>query len=197
MGRQIHFYMSPGDRHAFLSYVQKDDLVAVVSQRNDSPIVRPLEERHVGAEKNVYLWNRRLLPHLRREWLPGPQYYGISELELPVLEFIGSILTIWEDKPALVQGRLYGVFDSYLDKPPEFQKWYDRLVQWIRKNYRRNTTSMGGYLGPDAYELFERGGYLLPQFLPPRTEVWLAEIGKQHSQPGKSGTDGTSGLESN
>jgi hypothetical protein len=182
MGRQIHFYMLPGDRDAFIRFVQKDELVAVISEGSDSPIVRPLEQGDVRDHKNVYFWNRRFLPRFQRKWIPGPRYYTVNELDLPVLEFIGSTLTTWEDRPALVQGRLYGIFDAYLAKPPEFEKWYERLVRWIRRNYRRNPTSMGGYVGPAALELFENGAYLLPQFLPPRTDVWLTEIRKQHTQ---------------
>jgi hypothetical protein len=180
MGRQIHFYMLPEDRDAFLRFVQKDDLAAVVADGSDSPIVRPLERRDFNAHKDLYLWNRKFLPSFRRKWIPGPRYYGVSVLDLPLLQLSGSTLTTWEDKPAIVQGRLYGIFDPDLEKPPEFQKWYEQLARWIRKNYRKSPTSMGGYLGPAAYDLFEKGGYLLPQFLPPRTEVWLAEIGKQH-----------------
>lgn len=182
MGRQIHLYMQPEDRDVFLQFAQEDDnLVAVISEGSDSPIVRPLEKGDVGSHRKVYLWNRRFLPRLERKWIPGGRYYGVSVLRWPVLELIGSQLTTWEGKPALVQGRLYGIFDPHLEKPPEFEKWYERLVRWIRKNYRRNPTSMGGYLGPTANHLFEQGGYLLPQFLPPRTDIWLTEIGKQHS----------------
>jgi hypothetical protein len=180
MGRQIHFYMLPGDREAFLRFVQKDDLVAVISEGSDSPIVRPLEQRDFHAHKNVYLWNRRFLPSFVRKWIPGPRNYGVSMLDLPLLQLSGSTVATWEDKPALVQGRLYGVFDPDLEKPPEFQKWYEQLVRWIRKNYQRTHTSIGGYIGPSALKLFEQGGYLLPQFVPPKTDLWLAEIGKQH-----------------
>jgi hypothetical protein len=180
MGRQIHFYMLPSDRDVFLRFVQKDGLVAVIPEGSNSPIARPLEQGDIRAHKNVYLWNRGLLPRFKRDWIPGPRYYRVNELTLPVLQLIRSTVTTWEDKPALVQGRLYGIFDAYLEKPSEFQKWYECLVRWIRKNYRRNPTSMGGYLGPAALRLFEEGGYLLPQFQPPRTDVWLTEIGKQH-----------------
>jgi hypothetical protein len=174
--------MLPDDRDAFLRFVRKDDLVALVSEGSDSPIVRPVDERDLGTQDDFYLWNRRLLPHLKRRWIPGPRYYGVSVLDSVVLAFGGSRLTAWEGKPALVQGRLYGIFDPYLEKPPEFQKWYEHLVRWIRKNYQRTHTSIGGYIGPSAMKLFEQGAYLLPQFVPPKTDLWLAEIGKQHPQ---------------
>jgi hypothetical protein len=97
------------------------------------------------------------------------------------LEFTPSLLTTWEDKPALVQGRLYGIFGSYLKKPLGFEKWYESLVRWIRKHYHRSPASLGGYVGPAALDFYNNGGYLLPQFVPPRTKEWLTEIGKQHS----------------
>jgi hypothetical protein len=174
--------MLPDDRETFLRFVQKDDPVAIISESSDSPIVRPLEQPDFCLHGNVYLWNRRFLPCFKRKWIPGPRYYGVSVLDLPLLQLSASTLTIWGDEPALVQGRLYGVFDPDLERPPGFEKWYERIVRWIRKNYRKNPTTAGGYVGPNAYELFEKGGYLLPQFLPPRTDLWLAEIGKQHSE---------------
>jgi len=76
---------------------------------------------------------------------------------------------------------LYGEFDKHLAKPPEFEKWYERLVRWIRKNYRKHPSRIiGGYVGPAAYEFYEEGGFLLPSFRPPRTDAWLAELAKQH-----------------
>lgn len=191
MGRQIQFYMLRDDRDAFLRYaLDDDDLVALISEGSDSPIVRPLDQGSLKTEGAIYLWNRRFLPRFKRHWMPGPRYYGVNVLSLPVLEYCGSKVTNWEGRVALTQGRLYGVFDSYLGKPPEFEKWYERLIRWIRKNYRKSPTSIGGYLGPSAHELFEKGCYLLPQFTPPQTESWLAEIGKQHPlKPGKKTID--------
>jgi hypothetical protein len=75
---------------------------------------------------------------------------------------------------------LYGVFEG---KPPEFKKWYETLVRWIRNNYQKSPTNMGGYLGPAACDFYKKGGYLLAQFLPPRTKEWVAEIAKQHNRP--------------
>jgi hypothetical protein len=62
-----------------------------------------------------------------------------------------------------------------------FEKWYETLVRWIRKNYGKNPASSTGYVGPAAFEFYEKGGYLLPQFLPPKTKEWLTEISTQHS----------------
>jgi hypothetical protein len=80
---------------------------------------------------------------------------------------------------------LFGDFDPDLGKPPKFEKWYESLTRWIRKNYAKNPAGKDGYVGPAAYEFYKNGGYLLPNFLPPSTKEWLAEIGKQHSRPMK------------
>ena len=178
MGRQIHFHMLSEDRKAFLRYVQGHDAVAIILRGADSSEVKPVSGFNVGNGKTLCIWNHRLLPALKRKWVPDPGYYRIDEFSMPVLEFTPSLATTWEGKPALVQGRLYGTFEG---KPAEFEKWYDGLVRWIRKSYQKNPRGTGGYVGPAAYEFYNEGGYLLPQFLPPRTEVWLDEIGKQHS----------------
>jgi hypothetical protein len=184
MGRQIHFHMLRDDQNAFMQMVKENDPV-VVTPRDDpkNSDVRPVEDLPSDHIEIFCLWNRRLLPVLKRESVGKAQgtYYMADLLGLPLLEFSPSLSTKWEGKPGLIQGRLYGQFDPNLNKPPEFEKWYERLVRWIRKNYRRHPSRIiGGYVGPAAYEFYENGGYLLPNFLPPRTDAWLAELGKQH-----------------
>jgi hypothetical protein len=186
MGRQIHFYMLPEDRNVFIRLVQEHDLVVATLRDSDSSEVQPLADLDVGDKKTLCLWNRRLLPRLERKWIPDPGYYRVDGLQTPTLEFSSSFKAIWEGKPALGQGRLFGDFDLYLGKPPDFEKWYEHLTRWIRKNYRKSPTRTGGYVGPAAYEFYNEGAYLLPQFLPPTTEAWLAEIGKQHSKSSSS-----------
>jgi hypothetical protein len=184
MGRQIHFHMLPNDRDEFLRFVQQADPIAFISKYGESSSVVPLPIDAIDKEQSIYFWNRSFLPNLERKWVPDPGFYGLSNLNEPILEFRpSSALVTWEEKRALVQGRLYGIFDPYLGKPPEFQKWYERLVRWIQKTYKKNPTSMSGYVGPAAYEFFEEGGYLLPQYLPVRTQAWLDEIAKQHQSP--------------
>jgi hypothetical protein len=147
---------------------------------SDSAHVEPIGNQEIGPDKTFCLWNRELLPHLEREWVPNPGYYRLDTLYKPILEFTPSFTAIWEDNPALGQGRLFGNFESYLEKPQGFAKWYDRLARWIRANYHKNPRGTGGYVGPGAYEFYEGGGYLLPNFLPPRTKEWLALLNKQH-----------------
>jgi hypothetical protein len=183
MGRQIHFYMLSEDRSAFIRHIQERDPVVITLRESNSSEIQPLVDLNVGDEKTLCLWNRKLLPRLERKWIPDPGYYRVDGLHTPTLELRSSFEATWEGKPALGQGRLFGDFDPYLEKPPDFEKWYDHLTRWIRKNYRKSPTSSGGYVGPAAYEFYKKGGYLLPQFLPPKTDAWVVEIGKQHSRP--------------
>lgn len=181
MGRQIHFYMLLEDEQEFVRAATKTgDVLFIVRDDANVADVRAVTDLGAGCEKTHCLWNRRLLPLLQREWIPNPGYYRADVFELPLIEFTKSFGSTWEGQPALGQGRLWGDFDPRIGKPPEFTRWYETLTRWIRKNYQKSPAKMGGYLGPAAQELYNRGGYLLPQFLPPRTDAWLAEIAKQH-----------------
>jgi hypothetical protein len=182
MGRQIHFYMLPEDRNEFLRVVQERDPIVVITRDSDSADIQPAPSSDVGSDKTLCLWNTKLLPHLERKWIPEPGYYRVDSLKTPILEFTSSFIATWEGKPALCQGRLFGNFEPYLGKPEDFEKWYESLVDWIRQHYRKNPVSTGGYVAPGAYDFYENGGYLLPNFLPPRTKEWLAEIGKRHAR---------------
>ena len=179
VGRQIHFHMLDEDLKSFLRIVADRDPVTVTLRDADSSEIRPFVEPADG--KTLSLWNRDLLANLQREWIPGPDYFRIDTRRTPTLELMPSLKAEWQGKPALVQGRLYGHFDSTLNKPREFEQWYGFLVNWIRRHFAKAPKSVGGYVGAAAHQFYENGGYLLPQFLPPVTDVWLRELGEQHS----------------
>lgn len=183
MGRQIEFYMLPEDQNAFLQFAQERDPVVLVAELDrQGPTVRPVEDMASVRNPMFCLWNRALLPFLKRKPIGEGDHrtYLIDIFRLPILEFSPTHVGEWEGKPALILGRLYGRFDPYFNKPPEFEKWFDRLVRWIRKNFKRSPVGFGGYVGPAAYRLYIEGGYLLPNYRPPRTDAWLARIAKQH-----------------
>jgi hypothetical protein len=184
LGRQIQFHMMPDDLEAFIRAAQQSDPVVVTDREHPCDRgVHPTSDLRKNRLRILCLWNRRLLPELNRDWHPEAKVYKywLDVFRLPVLELSTCLETEWDGMPALIQGRLYGVFDRDLRKPPEFEKWFDRLVRWIRKNYkRRDTIHVGGYVGPAADQFLLKGGYLLPGFRPPRTDVWLAEMRKQH-----------------
>jgi hypothetical protein len=174
--------MTPDDRDAFFRMAQKQDSTVVILRDGDSAKVEPITEADFKSDKTVCLWNRQFLPHIERKWVPDPGYFRADTLRKPILEFMMSFTTTWEGKPALGQGRLFGDFDLSLGKPPEFEKWFESLARWIRKNYHKNPASFGGYIGPAAYGFCQNGGVLLPNFVPPRTEKWMAEIGSSRCE---------------
>lgn len=185
MARQIQLYMLPGDQAAFLHFAQAHDDVLVTLRDTDSPKIRPIDDLKDQSGNVLCLWNVRILPRLERKWIAEPGYYRIDCLRTPTLEFSPSFQASWEGKPGLGQGRLFGDFDSYLKKPKSFGRWYDSLVRWIRKNYKKSPAKFGGYVAPSAYEFYRNGSYLLPGLLPPKTKEWISAINAQHSEPTK------------
>ncbi len=130
----------------------------------------------------LVLWSKRFAPNLQRGYVANaqPPYYLIDEQTESVLELCLSGLTTWEGRPALTQGRIYGVFEN---KQAEFEKLYERIVRYIRRHWRKNPAPwMGGYVGPSASDWFERGGLLLPNYIPPVRSDWIERLGEQHPQ---------------
>lgn len=163
-----------------MSFAVAGDPVVVTLRDADSPEVVALDLETLPTGTTLCLWNKSIAPYVERIKVPSSSvgtYYRLDESKMPVLEFAVSRQIMWRGKPGLIQERLYGVLEN---KEPEFGKWFAKLTRWLRKNFRKNPTTMGGYVGPAAYDWFEKGGYLLPGFLPPDTDAWVQEIEKQH-----------------
>ena len=126
------------------------------------------------------LWNQAIQPELTRE--ATGKYFNVA-FSAPVIEFTyeSPVLESWNGQPALTQGRIWASFET---KNKAFEKWYNAVVRWIRKNFVRDL-AVGhdrDSIGPAAYEWFKAGGLLLPNFRPPLTEAWLAwaSVQNQH-----------------
>jgi hypothetical protein len=180
MGKQVQFHMLPEDMKMLLEYIQKHDPVMVTLQSSDSsqvtPVSDPLTESGV-----MRLWNTALLGSLERKLVShtgGADYYRIDD-SLPTLELSASRLTKWSEKPALLQGRVYGFFD----KPASgYEDWYKAIARWIRSNFTKSPLKLlGGYVGPQALRWFQNGGILLPMFEPPATSEWQSFVESQHA----------------
>jgi hypothetical protein len=183
VGRQILFHMLPEDRTEFLEFVQERDPVVVgdfthALKSEFEPV--DLANPENGSREWLCLWNRDLLPSLRREYIAesnvGP-YYRIDS-SLPILEFSLPSPSVWDGKPALTQGRLYAY--SYAAEPG-LRGWYESLVRRMRKTFKKNpVTWMAGYVGPAAYRWYESGGLLLPYCAPPINPEWRERIYAQY-----------------
>ena len=162
MGRQVHFHMLGEDLREFFRLVQDDPKVIITTRDSDTAKVLPLDDAGANPDSTLCFWNQKFVPDLERKWIPEPGYYRIDSLRLPVLEFMPSFKAKWEGKPALGQGRLFGNFEAYLNKPADFEKWYEGLASWIRKRCRKSPLGPGGFVGPEAFEFYRAGGFLLP-----------------------------------
>jgi hypothetical protein len=179
MGRQIQLSILPADAGALIAAIRSKETIEVVRRHGSSGAPDPLASIPDGLG-DLVLWNRRFAPALKRRYVSdaSPPYYLAEEQTEPILEFSISVLTQWQGIPALTQGRIYGVFEA---KSPEFEKWYERIARYIRKNWRKNPVSwMGGYVGPAASEWFDSGGLLLPVYIPPVSSDWVRLLGEQH-----------------
>lgn len=176
MGHQLYFYMTPKDRGEFLNFVQKLAPTLVALRDSDVSETQPANSSEIDSGGTLVLWKRTSDSRLVRKWVPDPGYFRVDTLKEPALEYMSSFPSLWKEEPALGQGRLFGNFEPYLDKPADFMKWYEVLAGWIRKHYSKNKKVMGGYVGPDAQEFANQGGCLLPSFVPPETPEWDLKI---------------------
>jgi hypothetical protein len=180
MGRQVHFSVLPEDVEGLFAHLKIRHRVVVVKRDDpDSATVKPLVSQAANANETLILWNQELLPELRRKLVSretAADYYRVDEFAQPVLEFDGSFLGQWCNRPSLTQGRIYGTFDN---KSRDFSRWYEQIVRYIRKSFVRNPASLSGYVGPAACKWFREGGLLMPTFLPPDTDVWREFFAEQ------------------
>jgi hypothetical protein len=126
------------------------------------------------------LWNQAILPALTRK--ATGKCFNI-DFSAPVIEFTyeSPVLESWNGQPALTQCRIWASFET---ENKAFEKWYNAVVRWIRKNFVRDL-AVGhdrDSIGPAAYEWFRTGGLLFPNFRPPLTDAWLAwaSVQSQH-----------------
>ena len=181
MGRQTRFHMLPEDCRRFVLFLQERDPV-IVTEWHSSKLPEIQEVTRPWERGGHYcLWNQAILPALTRK--STGKYFNIDFFSSPVIEFTyeSPVLESWNGQPALTQGRIWASFET---ESKAFEKWYNAVVRWIRKNFIRDL-AVGhdrDSIGPAAYEWFKAGGLLLPNFRPPLTEAWLAwaSVQNQH-----------------
>jgi len=173
--------MLPEDCKQLLDYVQQRDPVIVVDWSSDSKEIREIEGPcdHGGF---YCLWNQSLLHRLEREYIyrgGHNPYYRIDD-DLPVVElsYPEPAQEAWNGRQVLTQGRVYTGLNAH--KGQAFEKWYNAIIYWIRKNFIRNPVPhLGGFVGPAAYDWYRNGGTLLPVFRPPLTQQWISWLDAQ------------------
>jgi hypothetical protein len=156
----------------FLHFVQQRDPVFVVKCYSESSKIKTISEP--WRQQDLYcLWNLAILPSLSPDETgakSGFRYVINSDLLVIELDYPGLPVQ-WNDRPALLQGRVWA---SFQEPSKEFTAWYGAIVRWIRKNFRSNPVPLGGFVGEAAFGFYQNGGLLLPAFLPPVTSQWLS-----------------------
>jgi hypothetical protein len=181
MGRQIQIHALPSDINSLINAVYGSESVEMALWSGNTTVperIAFLPDNLTG--KMVALWTDKFAPDLQRKYVARaqPPHHAVDVSAESVLELSLSALTSWNESEALTQGRIYAIFEG---KEPGFEKWYDRLVRHIRRHWRQNPAAwMGGYLGPAAAAWFERGGLLLPSYIPPVRNDWVERLSKQH-----------------
>jgi len=181
MGRQIQIHVLPKDVNALLVAMRDKEPWEIAMRSGNSATPERLAFLPEDASGQILvLWSKRFVPQLQRRYVAEaePPYYLADEQRESVLELSLSGFTTWEARPALTQGRIYGVFGNKL---AQFEKCYERIVRYIRRHWRKNPALwMGGYVGPAASDWFEGGGLLLPNYRPPLRSDWIQRLGEQH-----------------
>lgn len=181
MGRQIQIHATLADINSLVIALRDTEVEIALRSGNAATPERLAFIPDALNGHTLVLWSERFAPGLQRDFVADaqPPYYVIHESTESVLELSLSAFTTWQEQSALTQGRIYGVFEG---KTPEFEKWYERIVRYIRRHWRKNPVGwMSGYIGPAASEWFEQGGVLLPNYVPPVRGDWIARLGEQHA----------------
>lgn len=179
MGRQTGLHMLEEDCKTLLESVQKRDPVIVIERDSTSPEIEAVREP--WKRGGTYcMWNQALLPAIEREFIPdsnrGPYYNVNSDLPIIELWYRSPIQECWNGRAALTQGRIWA---SFAQENRNFERWFNSIVRWIRKNFVKNPVPLGGYVGPAAYDWYKAGGVLLPVLRPPITRPWLSWVEAQ------------------
>jgi len=180
MGRQIQIHILHQDFMLLMDHLNKSSDISLIEMLGHSADPEPVMPSEQSGQ-TLCIWNHGLIRDLHREYISHAKRepYRVDETTLPILELKLSRLTEWEGESALLQGRIYGIFQG---KVIEFERWFNSIVRFIRKAFIRNPTSLGGYVGPAAYKWYKSGGILLPFFYPPHTSTWENFVNSQHEK---------------
>jgi hypothetical protein len=181
MGRQIRLHLLPEDvNELIVAMHDKEPLELAMQHGNSEKPKRLVFISESMSGKTLVLWSERLAPKLHCDYVAKaqPPFYFVNEQTEAVLQLSLSALTMWNGRPALTQGRIYGVFEN---KQRDFEKCYERIARYVKRRWRRNPAEwMGGHIGPAAGDCFDGGGLLLPNYIPPISSDWIQRLTEQH-----------------
>jgi hypothetical protein len=190
MGRQINFFMTSKDEKDFLDYARSTCNLAILPYTSKESVFKPLESLSPPKSQdfwwNLWLVNMDISHKVVTKFIPEQGYFLVDESASDVLEFSRSLP--FDDR--LNRGRIWAEFYSHFDdntgqlvkKDQELGKWFERLVRWIRKNFRKEDSLI--YIGPCAQELLDS-----IDFVPEQGWSWLRLIPKKDEKQSRSPQD--------
>jgi hypothetical protein len=144
MGRQTQLLVLPKDLNELLVAIHdKEPLEAALRRGNSATPERLAFIPDNMSGQRLVLWSERFAPNLQRRFVATADspYYIADEQTESVFELSLSGVTTWEGRPALTQGRIYAVFQN---KQSEFEKFYEQLIRYIRRHWRKNPATWMG-----------------------------------------------------
>lgn len=167
MGRQTAVALSEGDERDFLAFLRTGADVRVLRWSAPSPELLFIPEFPPrGSGQRVFqLWNTAF------PWSPefaqwgaemqdpqlASQFYLKNTAGAPLIEYSREA---FENPKAVVHGRVYwntdfAIYHGSKYDTADFNRWFDKIVSWLRKNGRRIQVARGWnqYWLPGAWEL--------------------------------------------
>lgn len=158
--------MTAEDEQRFLDYAKSTCNLAILPYRSKSETFAPLKllppPKSDDFCLDAWLLNLDVSHNVVSRFVPQQGHYYIEHDLSDVVEFSRSLP--FDD--ILPRGRIYAEFYSHFDhatqqwvkKDQELVKWFDKLVRWIRKNFRKEDWLI--YIGPGAQRLIDSEGYV-------------------------------------
>jgi hypothetical protein len=171
MGKQVRFYMFPQDEADFLEFVFKDSTIVArlpVFENPEESIIKNPGYLLDNPEIRVILyWNTTLgfkpeyFKRIQRKIFNEEtgnfieleeEYFKVDSFNAPVIEHNRSFA---RNDGHFVQGRIWAEMhriennEKYVYKGLEFEKWYDQIAKWVRKNFTR-VKEVDAYVGSEA-----------------------------------------------
>lgn len=176
MGRQVNFYMSREDEREFVDFVRSTANVEILpytsATREFTPVQTLPEPLSMKFWGELWLVNRSISSNLVVNFISQQGYYTIDGLQSSVIEFSRSFLQEGVLKPGRIWAE-FNVFDGgrmiLLPKESGLEEWYDAIAKWIRKRYKRVSSSF--YAAPGAMRFRQDGGKLDEDMPPSRGET--------------------------
>ncbi len=158
MGRQINFFVLPGDFRIMEEAIQSTGNVMFLSGTAAEPLVQPLptieiSEREMGnVPLGVYATRSDFVEGIRFRHVPQQGHFiiepGSSVIELDRCYFDGKLLR---------RGRLY--FYTGPGFNPEFIRWAEKVLRALRRFLVRKPDQIGlYYFGPAALAWMKKTG---------------------------------------